>query len=93
MANEQSAPEDRYLAPGTRVRRDALVNDNDYATSEYGIVVHCWLDDEIGMFNCYVAFFGEAFPAGKPAHKPYILRYAAVGMTELVGEASSSGGS
>ena len=76
--------EDRYLAPGTRVRRDASWNDDKHLTSEFGIVVHCWLDDEIGMFDCYIAFFGDALPAGKPAEKPYILRYATVGLVKIL---------
>lgn len=75
--------EDRHLSPGTRVRRDSLVNDDDEPTPEFGIVVHCWMDDEIGMFDCYVAFFGDALPDGKPSGKPYVLRYAATSLTVL----------
>jgi hypothetical protein len=83
MAHDEGVGEDRYLAPGTRVRRDAFVNDNDHTTSEFGVVVHCWLDNEIGMFDCYIAFFGDDFPDGKPDEKPYVLRYAATGLAEL----------
>jgi hypothetical protein len=83
MTDTMRAGEDRYLAPGTRVRRDAFVNDDEHLASEFGIVVHCWLDDEIGMFDCYVAFFGDAFPSGKPAEKPYVLRYAPAGLAEV----------
>lgn len=83
MGNDEGIGENRYLAPGTRVRRDAFVNNDDHKTSEFGVVVHCWLDSEIGMFDCYIAFFGDDFPDGKPAEKPYILRYAAVGLAEL----------
>ena len=75
--------EDRYLAPGAKIRRDVLVNDDDQPTSEFGVVVHCWLDEEIGVYDCYISFFGDAFPVGKPTEKPYVLRYAAVGLTEL----------
>lgn len=84
MIEGVGAGEDRYLAPGTRVRRDAYFNDDEHLTSEFGVVVHCWLDDEIGMFDCYVAFFGDALPSGKPCEKPYVLRYAAVGLAELM---------
>jgi hypothetical protein len=83
MAHDEGFGKDRYLAPGTRVRRDAFVNDDDHTTSEFGVVVHCWLDNEIGMFDCYIAFFGDDFPDGKPDEKPYLLRYAAVGLAEL----------
>ena len=76
--------EDRFLAPGTRVRRDAYFNDDEQLTSEFGVVVHCWLDDEIGMFDCYVAFSGDALPIGKPADTPYVLRYAATNLAELL---------
>ncbi|MDY7522735.1 hypothetical protein [Sphingomonas sp. 10B4] len=53
MAHDEGVGEDRYLAPGNRVRRDPFVNDDDHTTSEFGVVVHCWLDNEIGMFDCY----------------------------------------
>ena len=76
-------PEDRYLHPGTRVRLDSFVNGNAQATSEYGVVVHCWEDQEHGFHNCYVAFFGNAMPSGQPTEKPYILRYAAISLTTL----------
>ncbi|WP_255586815.1 hypothetical protein [Hephaestia mangrovi] len=75
--------EDRYLSPGTRVRLDSLVDDDGQPTPEFGIVVHCWLDDGIGMFDCYVAFFGNALPEGKPSEKPYVLRYAATSLMVL----------
>lgn len=75
--------DDRLIPPGTRVRLDSLVNDDDKPTSEYGVVVHCWLDGEIGMFDCYVAFFGSEFPDGAPSEKPYVLRYAVTSLTVL----------
>ena len=83
MADESGSGKDRHLAPGTRVRRDAYWNDDEHLTSEFGIVVHCWIDDEIGMFDCYIAFFGDALPTDKPAVKPYILRYAAVSLAKI----------
>jgi hypothetical protein len=55
--------------PGDRV---ALVS-----TGERGIVIHTWHAEEIGGEDCYVAFFGKAFPKGKPRRIPYVLRYAA----------------
>ena len=67
----------RYLEPGTRVRLDSLVNDNDEVTSEFGVVVHCWEDPEHAFYDCYVAFFGDSIPDGKPEDKPYVLRYSA----------------
>lgn len=75
--------EDRLIPPGTRVRLDSLVNDDDEPTPEFGVIVHCWLDDEIAAFDCYVAFFGAEFPEGKPSEKPYVLRYAATSLTVL----------
>lgn len=35
------------------------------------------------MFDCYVAFFGDEFPNGKPSEKPYVLRYAVTSLTAL----------
>ena len=83
MNKPTGAGKDRYLAPGTRVRSDAIWNDDGHVRSEYGVIVHCWLDVELGIFDCYVAFFGASFPSGKPAEKPYILRYAAIGLVEF----------
>ena len=74
---------DRLLPPGTRVRLDSFVNDDDETTPEFGVVVHSWLDEEIGGFDCYVAFFGHEFPGGKPSGKPHVLRYAATSLTVL----------
>jgi len=70
---------DRYLRPGTTVR---LVNQLDESWDD-GVVVHCWLDDAVGVHDCYVAFFGAAIPEGKPADKPCILRYASTSPTVL----------
>ncbi len=70
---------DRYLEPGTEVR---LINHGD-GSWEDGVVVHCWLSDEIKAHDCYVAFFGESIPAGQPAAKPYVLRYASTSLTVL----------
>jgi hypothetical protein len=74
---------DQLIPAGTRVCLDSLVNGDDERTSEFGVVVHCWLDEEIGVFDCYVAFFGDGFPDGKPSEKPYVLRYAATSLTVL----------
>lgn len=70
---------DRFLPPGTRVRLDWHGEER----FELGIVVHCWLDGEIAAYDCYVAFFGDEFPSGRPSEKPYILRYAAVSLVEV----------
>lgn len=75
--------EDRLIPPGTKVCLDSLVDDDDALTYEFGVVAHCWLDDEIGMFDCYVAFFGAELPDGKPSKQPYVLRYAATSLTVL----------
>jgi hypothetical protein len=61
------------------------MDDDDLLTSEFGVVVHCWMDDQIGVFDCYVAFFGEDFPSGRPVEEPYILRYAAMSLAEVAG--------
>ncbi|PZU75438.1 MAG: hypothetical protein DI531_05200 [Brevundimonas sp.] len=72
---------DRYLEPGTAVRRTNM-GDN---TWEDGVVVHCWFDPEIGAYDCYVAFFGDAIPEGKPPVKPYVLRYASTSLSGMEG--------
>jgi len=70
----------QYLTPGTLVRYDGLVEGGP----EYGVVVHCWLDEEIDGYDCYVAFFGNLLPRGKPIEKPYVLRYASASL-KIVG--------
>ena len=70
---------DRFIAPGTPVRYDGL----EEGGPEYGIVISCWNDLEIGGHDCYVAFFGPGLPTGQPDEKPYILRYAASSLSVL----------
>ncbi|QIK78004.1 hypothetical protein G7077_02825 [Sphingomonas piscis] len=70
---------DRFIAPGTPVRYDGL----EEGGSQYGIVIHCWSDDDLGAHDCYVAFFGAEMPAFKPAETPYVLRYAASSLSVL----------
>ena len=72
-------PPGPYLPAGTHVRYDGL----DDGGPEYGVVVHCWLDVEIDGHDCYVAFFGNQQPTGKPTEKPYILRYASASLTVI----------
>jgi hypothetical protein len=62
-----------FLPAGTKVRYGGLEEDGP----EFGVVVHCWMSEEIGGYDCYVAFFGNEFPSGRPKQKPYVLRYAA----------------
>jgi hypothetical protein len=71
-----------FLPPGTSVRLDG----SEETGPEYGVVVHCWLDDEIGGYDCYVAFFGNQQPTGKPTEKPYVLRYASTSLTVIGAE-------
>jgi hypothetical protein len=54
-----------FLPPGTAVRLDGLQEGGP----EYGVLVHCWFEDEMGAYDCYVAFFGNELPTGKPAEK------------------------
>jgi hypothetical protein len=74
----------RFLAPGTKVRRDYLFN-GQQEESEFGIVLHCWRNEVMaGMFDCLIAFFGEKPPSmGELEEQPYILRYAAIGLVVL----------
>ena len=46
-------------------------------------IAHTWWSEEIHAMDCYVAFFGEVFPKGKPEEKPYVLRYAESSLTVL----------
>lgn len=81
MGMNETPREDRFLSPGTRVRLDGLSEEE--GGPEYGVVIHCWEDDEIHAYDCYVAFFGRTFPSGKPEEKPYVLRYAAVSLNVI----------
>ena len=70
-----------FLPTGTKVRFDGL----EESEPGFGIVVHCWMSEEIGGYDCYVAFFGNEFPSGPPKQLPYILRYAASSLTVVSG--------
>ena len=74
--SDDAEPLGTFLPPGTKVRYDGLVDGGP----EFGIVVHCWIDEEMHAYDCYIAFFGDELPAGKPSEKPYILRYAAISL-------------
>jgi hypothetical protein len=67
---------------GSRVRR-TFQNSDGATQTECGVVVHIWNDPETGDDDAYIAFFGDHFPDGKPASKPYVLRYF-VASLELV---------
>ena len=43
------------------------------STGEVRVVIWVWEDD--GAKDCYVAFFGNSFPDGKPSESPYVLQY------------------
>lgn len=71
-----------HIRVGSRIRRRFEDRDGVMQT-ECGVVVHIWSDPETGDEDAYIAFFGNQFPDGKPASKPYILRYFVAGL-ELV---------
>jgi hypothetical protein len=70
-----------YLPPGTPVRHDGWLHEG--GQPEYGVVVHCWLDDEIGAYDCYIAFFGSQRPTEEPTERPYVLRYSSTSVVVL----------
>lgn len=70
-----------FLPAGTKVRYDGL----EKGGPEFGVVIHCWMNDEIGRYDCYIAFFGNESPDREPTKIPYILRYAAVSLTVING--------
>lgn len=70
--------EDMFLPPGTRVRYDGLEDG-----PEFGVVVHSWFNDEMGGYDCYVAFFGGEIPSHAPEQTPYVLRYASTSLAVI----------
>lgn len=68
-----------YYPPGTPVRYDG----SDERGPEYGIVIYCWLSEEIGGYDCYIAFFGDQLPSGESVGMPYVLRYASTSLIAL----------
>ena len=78
MSNDQGAL-GAFLPAGTKVRYDGLAEGGP----EFGIVVHCWMSEDIGGYDCYVAFFGSELPSGHPKTKPYVLRYAASSLSVI----------
>ncbi len=73
---------DVYLPPGTRVRHDGLVLGSD-GDPEFGVVIHCWRNEDEDIFDCSVAFFGDSFPDAAPQEPPYVLRYASMSLIVL----------
>ena len=60
---------------GRRVCRRADNLDSEYG-SEFGVILHAWIDEQLEVVDCYVVFFGDRWPtAGQPIEKPYVLRY------------------
>ncbi len=43
---------------------------------EYGVVVTTWWDEFMGIYDCYIAFFGKRGFPKVPKSKPYILKYS-----------------
>jgi hypothetical protein len=56
--NDDQSAAGPFLPVGTRVRYDGL----EEGGPEFGVIVHCWMNEEIGGYDCYVAFFGNEFP-------------------------------
>jgi len=69
---------DIFLNPGTRVSYNGIKG-----SVECGVVIHCWFEEEISGYDCYVAFFGQKWPENKP-DDVYVLRYAAISL-EVMG--------
>lgn len=67
---------DQYIAPGTPVCID-WVDEGGKPSPEYGVMVHCWYDPEMQVFDCYFASFGDELPRDRPNGRPAILRYTA----------------
>lgn len=68
---------DEQFEVGQRVYIDS------FGEKEVGIVLHCWFDEEIKSYDCYVAFFGNSFPKGKPDEIPYVLRYSSTSLIKV----------
>jgi len=75
----------QYLNPGTRVCYEST-DGGGTLSRELGVVIHCWMNDEIDMYDCMVAFFGDEFPTKYPKEPPYVLRYASVSLIVLDAE-------
>lgn len=70
---------------GKRVRRCNSDAGDDTSTCEVGIIVHAWIDKDLEATDCYVAFFGNEWPAlgNKPEQIPYVLRYFLSSLEEI----------
>ncbi|MDJ0640697.1 MAG: hypothetical protein QNJ20_17885 [Paracoccaceae bacterium] len=64
-----------YLAPGTPVLHPG--------TGEEGLLVHCWMNPEIGGWDCYVALFDGTRPDWRTDARPTVLRYASTTLRAL----------
>lgn len=62
MSNDDQDKLGLFLPAGTKVRLHSQTEDG--LMSEFGVVVHCWVDEFMGAYECYVAFFGDELQAG-----------------------------
>lgn len=79
----KEVPHRTFLKPGTMIVREAIWNDDAEITSEYGVIVHCWFEESINDYDCYIAFFGSTPPSNNRPEEVYILRYPAVSLKIL----------
>lgn len=49
---------------------------------EYGVIVATWWDTFLGIWDCWIAFYGKrGFPKNPANTKPYILKYSEDSLT------------
>ena len=82
--NKMDIPNNRFLAPGTWVRKDGriIVGDGEEKHTEWGVVESCRLDETIGVYDCVIAFHANTFSQPTP-EIPYHLTYATAGLVEI----------
>lgn len=82
MTMLRGAEKDRFLSPGSLVRLSIRVNECDMLEPEYGIVLGCWKNSSRGVFDCLVAFLGDAFPM-EGRIEPYLSTFAAASLAVI----------
>ena len=77
-------PENRYLPPGTWVRKDGgyYFGEIEEKRTEWGVIKDCWLDQTLGIYDCLIAFHANTFSEPAP-DIPYKLIYATMVLVEI----------
>ena len=83
---------DRYIEPGSIVRRNAIFvgDDGEHFGSEWGVVRECWWNAEMGFHDCRVQIFFHSDTSGE-IDASQLFTYAACTLADTTEQVAISG--